>query len=201
MIIDAIVLAGGRSARLGGTPKAALVYAEQTLLEHTIDALASARHVVVVGDISLEPGVPVIRESPAFAGPAAAIAAGVEFLQTMGALGSDFTAVLACDMPRVALVVPTLFDAATGDGAVAVGPDGRPQQLAGVYSTALLREATTLHRDSGDLENLSVRALLATLHPIQIEAAADAIDDVDTWDDAERFGIEVPSHSTHSTKE
>jgi molybdopterin-guanine dinucleotide biosynthesis protein A len=201
MIIDAIVLAGGRSARLGGTPKAALVYSEQTLLERTVGALSDARHVVVVGDIALEPGVPVIRESPAFAGPAAAIAAGVEFLGTMDAVDSDFTAVLACDMPRVVLVVPTLFDEATGDGVIAVGPDGRPQQLAAVYSTALLREATNSHRDSGDLENLSVRALLATLHPIQIEVAADTIDDVDTWDDAERLCIEVPTHSTHSTKE
>jgi molybdopterin-guanine dinucleotide biosynthesis protein A len=173
-------------------PKSGLVYGGQTLLQSTIDAVSEARHIVAVGDAAVGGGsalarVAVVRESPVFAGPAAAIAAGIEALQTMDVIGSDFTAVLACDMPRVANAVPLLFAAATGDGVVALSADGRAQQLVGVYSTALLRAAVAEHRET--LENLSVRALLAALHPQAIAVPDGSTDDVDTWDDARRLGV------------
>ncbi|MCC5783938.1 molybdopterin-guanine dinucleotide biosynthesis protein A, partial [Kocuria sp. CCUG 69068] len=48
-VFHAVVLAGGRSARLGGRPKAGLRRAGRTLLELTLDAVREAAGVVVVG--------------------------------------------------------------------------------------------------------------------------------------------------------
>ncbi|MFD1214070.1 molybdenum cofactor guanylyltransferase, partial [Arthrobacter sp. GCM10027362] len=46
---DAVVLAGGRSSRLGGVPKALLEFEGRTLLRRTLDALSGARRIAVVG--------------------------------------------------------------------------------------------------------------------------------------------------------
>jgi molybdopterin-guanine dinucleotide biosynthesis protein A len=113
---DAIILAGGRSARLGGVPKSRLTYDGATLLERSLRAAGGARRVVVVGPDpgDLPAGTLNCREDPAFAGPAAAIAAGLNALAAEHAGRSDagapapFTLVLACDMPRSAAAVRAL---------------------------------------------------------------------------------------------
>ena len=46
---DTVVVAGGRSSRLGGTPKALLPVAGSTLLTRTVDAVLPLGTVVVVG--------------------------------------------------------------------------------------------------------------------------------------------------------
>ncbi|WP_043436145.1 NTP transferase domain-containing protein, partial [Arthrobacter sp. I3] len=78
MEFDAIILAGGRSSRLGGVPKSGLIYDGATLLERSLRAAGAARRTVVVGPDpgGLPGGVLTCREEPPFAGPAAAIAAG-----------------------------------------------------------------------------------------------------------------------------
>src|ERR1700712_2199423 len=139
MVVVAVVLAGGRSSRLGGAPKASLVYQGRTLLEHTLDAVSDARHIVVVGDPVLvaqaAPGTAepsrrgiVTREQTPFAGPAAAIAVG--FAAAFASLesgsrhdpsdrdGEALVLVLACDMPRVGEVVGALAAAADRLGVV-----------------------------------------------------------------------------------
>ncbi|WP_416351953.1 NTP transferase domain-containing protein [Subtercola sp. RTI3] len=122
MNFDAIVLAGGRSSRLGGVPKSGLMLGGQTLLQRTFEAVPDARRCVVVGDVELplSPRLLVTREHPAFGGPAAAIAAGLDALdavERVDALGSArvlagadaaFVLVLACDMPAIAEAVDVL---------------------------------------------------------------------------------------------
>ena len=81
-LFDAVLLAGGRSSRLGGVPKAGLLVEGTTLLERTCAALSGAGHLVVVGPEAdgarAIPGAPLfVREEPAFAGPAAALVAGL----------------------------------------------------------------------------------------------------------------------------
>ncbi len=49
MDFDAVILAGGRSSRLGGSPKAGLVIGGQTLLERALQAARGALAMVVVG--------------------------------------------------------------------------------------------------------------------------------------------------------
>ena len=142
MEFDAVILAGGRSSRLGGVPKAGLMVDGATLLGWALRAARDARRIVVVGPASgdLPPGVLGCREDPPFSGPAAAIAAGVSALAAQGSAmqGSGtqgreglsggsaadapaaLTLVLACDMPRVAGAVASLLAAA------AEGPGGAP---------------------------------------------------------------------------
>jgi molybdopterin-guanine dinucleotide biosynthesis protein A len=195
VIIDAIVLAGGRATRLGGTSKAAISLDGRSLLEHTLESLSRARRIVVVGDeadiLRAAPGANILiaREYPIFAGPAAAIAAGVSALETDTA--SDFTVVLACDMPAVGGAIDALLAVVQNHttGVVAVSGDGRAQPLVGAYSTPELAKCVARHRDDGDLANLSVRVLLSGLDATLVRVPEGATDDVDTWADADRLGV------------
>ncbi|GGF10823.1 molybdenum cofactor guanylyltransferase [Subtercola lobariae] len=94
MNVDAIVLAGGRSSRLGGVAKAGLVFEGRTLLQRTLDAVPDARRTIVVGDTALRAqlgnaaparSITFVREDPPFAGPAAAVAAGLDALAGLDA--------------------------------------------------------------------------------------------------------------------
>lgn len=112
MLFDAIVLAGGRSSRLGGESKSELEFKGISLLEHTLAAASGARRIVVVGPAGrLPPEILHTRESPAYAGPAAAIAAGLRALDSPRHTVAPTILVLACDMPRVAAAVSALLDA------------------------------------------------------------------------------------------
>jgi molybdopterin-guanine dinucleotide biosynthesis protein A len=194
VLIDAIVLAGGRSRRLNEVPKADLAYGQSTLLEHALAAVSFARATVVVGAATVPiPGILTTREEPAFGGPAAAIAAGLQKLSDSYSEPSDFTFVLACDMPAVASATAALRDALVGtfsDGLIAVDAQQHPQPLAAVYRTASLAAAAAAH--TGNLEGLSVFRLISGLELTTIAVPPGSTDDVDTWDDAARFGISRP---------
>lgn len=203
---DAIILAGGRSSRLGGVDKASLMFDGGTLLARTLAAVEGAGAVVVVGPFSaaeLPEGVRSAREDPPFSGPAAAIAAGVDELAGSAA---EYTAVLACDMPyaRTAmqyLLTATASLARTGKGAAASDADGvmaqdgmaKLQPLAALYKTAALTEAVRQRREGGGVTGMSVFRLVASLQVVPVTVAAPATRDVDTWDDARTFGIDGPA--------
>ena len=216
MEFDAIILAGGRSSRLGGVPKSGLIYDGATLLERSLRAAGAAGRTVVVGPDpgNLPEGVLTCREDPPFAGPAAAIAAGLSALAAGQAGGhqaaapAPFTLVLACDMPRSAKAVRALAAALAespatpaavapgpapepkgGDGVMAVSADGRKQPLAGFYSTAVLQRCVADAAGRGGLENASVFALLARLDVREVRVPRGSTDDVDTWDDASALGV------------
>jgi molybdopterin-guanine dinucleotide biosynthesis protein A len=198
---DAIILAGGRSSRLGGVPKQQLTYDGATLLQRALDAAGGAAAAVVVGPESgaLPAGVLTCREEPPFAGPAAAISAGLAALAAAngaqtGATRAGWTLVLACDMPNVAPAVQSLRDALRhplqpGDGVVAVSTDGHRQPLVGFYSTPALQRAVQELASRGALINGSVSALLASLDVRLVTVPAGSTDDVDTWDDAAALGV------------
>jgi molybdopterin-guanine dinucleotide biosynthesis protein A len=205
MIFDAIVLAGGRASRLDGVSKADLVIEGRTLLSLTLDATAGARQVVVVGTPSVVPaGVLLTREDPAFSGPAAAIAAGLDALldAPMVVSTADFVLVLACDVPNSALAVGELLvrategvngrgvDTAGADGVLAIDADGRRQPLLGLYRAGPLAAAV---KDQGSgIRDLSVRALLAPLDLTELRVPSRSTKDIDTWADAASFGILPP---------
>jgi molybdopterin-guanine dinucleotide biosynthesis protein A len=208
MIVDAVVLAGGRSSRLGTEPKAGLVVEGRTLLARTVDAATVARRTVVVGDepqsqrllpTPLRLSVLHTRETPEFGGPAAGLAAGLVALAAASPTPSEFVLVLACDMPRVATAVPVLLAAAGSarDGAIAVDSAGSTQFLTGVYRTGSLDSAVRLHES--ELTNLSMRALLRELELVPVAVPAGSTDDIDTWSDAARYGI--AARETETTKE
>ena len=187
MTFDAVILAGGRSARLGGIPKAQLVLDGTTLLQRTLNAAQDARQIVVVGDVDaaeVSSTTIVTREDPPFGGPAAAIAAG---LGATTGVAADWVLVLACDMPGVASAVPVLLSGLAADGAVAVDDVGREQYLLALYRRA------ALEKELGALEvpvsGMSVRALIKELDVTAVNVPFGSSADVDTWDDAARLGI------------
>ncbi|WP_457965780.1 NTP transferase domain-containing protein [Arthrobacter sp. D1-29] len=189
---DAVILAGGRSSRLGGRPKQWMTYHGTTLLQRSLDAARGAAGVVVVGpqDGALPGGVLACREDPPFAGPAAAVAAGLAALADVRP-PKPFTLVLACDMPKAGTAVQALRGAVHGgsEGVMAVDQDGRRQPLVGFYSTAALQRSVQDLTSRGALINASVGALLASLDVQLVTVPAGSTDDVDTWDDAAALGV------------
>ncbi|MGO4590978.1 NTP transferase domain-containing protein [Paenarthrobacter sp. 2TAF44] len=195
MEFNAVILAGGRATRLGGVPKPGLMFDGASLLSHALQAARGASAVVVVGpDTSriggvLPDGVLSAREEPAFAGPAAAIAAGLAAFHHNGE-PAPWTLVLACDMPHAARGIEPLWEGLRAhpevEGAMAVSADGRQQPLLGIYSTrALEREVAA----ASGLTNSSVFRLLARLNLLAVTVPDGSTDDVDTWEDAAALGI------------
>ncbi|MFT4288639.1 molybdenum cofactor guanylyltransferase [Nocardioides sp.] len=174
----AIILAGGRGARLGGVDKAGIEVGGRTLLEWALDAVIDAREVVVVGDpVPTQRPVTFTRESPRYGGPAAGLLTGLDALLAP----TPYVAVVAVDMPRLTMsTTRRLTEAAAGhDGAVLVGPDGR-RQLALVLSTERLRQVRPDHEGQ---HNLALWRLLAPLTLVEVAVVGEEHRDVDSWTD------------------
>lgn len=135
----AVVLAGGRAARLGGQAKPQLDVGGRSMLATVLAAVDGASPVVVVGPPQPVPdGVVLVREEPPGGGPVPALAAG------LAAVGdAEVVAVLAADLPFLTPdLVHALRGRLAGDGVLVVDETGRDQLLLGVWRTAALREAT-----------------------------------------------------------
>ncbi|MGY1811821.1 molybdenum cofactor guanylyltransferase [Blastococcus sp. SYSU D00820] len=150
----AVVLAGGRAARLGGQAKPQLEVGGRTMLAVVLAAVADAAQRVVVGPVQpVPPDVVLVREQPPGGGPVAAIRAG------LAAVDADVVAVLAGDLPFLtADVLRQLREALADDGALVVDDTGRDQLLLGVWRTAPLRAAV-----AGAAGPTPVRRVLAPL--------------------------------------
>nr|WP_227464541.1 NTP transferase domain-containing protein [Nocardioides lijunqiniae] len=176
---SAVILAGGRAARLGGVDKASVEIAGRTLLAHALDALIDATEVVVVGEpVPTERPVTFTFESPRYGGPVAALLTGRDALLHRTA----YLAVLAVDMPRLdARTFRRLLTAAAGhgDGAALVDPDGR-RQLALVLNVARLDAVRPGHEEQHDLP---LHRLLSGLDLAEVAAVGEEHRDVDTWAD------------------
>jgi molybdopterin-guanine dinucleotide biosynthesis protein A len=215
MLLDAIILAGGRSSRLSGVPKAQLLWRGETLLQNTVAAAldAGARRVVVVGPDGGPGDGPAdgpadrsgravfTREDPPFAGPAVAIAAGMRALEQKKP-DADAVLVLACDMPGIAAAVVELLaalpavDRSATQGVILLDSSGMRQPLAAIYSRPALADAVAGLRASGTLDGASMRALTSSLELLERAAPPGATRDVDTWSDAAEFGIGRPVEET-----
>lgn len=204
---SALVLAGGRSSRLGGSSKALLSDGSQTLLGAVLAACGQAELRVVVGPegVRLPAGTLLTREDPPFSGPAAAISAGLDCLvRALGfeagrgaeldrlVEGEHWVLVLSCDLPRARAAVPYLLRAAASAPASVTGyravAGQTPQHLLGIYRLGALCEAF-----AGETANASVRRFLEPLAPLDVDVPADVVQDVDTWQDAAASGFYVPT--------
>ncbi|WP_170228433.1 molybdenum cofactor guanylyltransferase [Nesterenkonia populi] len=212
----AILLAGGRGARLGGVDKASLTQHGRTLLKHWIEALSvrGAEEIVVVGPehlkdqvsmlpyASKEPGgggdpyvrerpnVTVVREEPAYGGPAAAVYAGMQALQAQ----TGHVLLLAVDVVDPGPLLNWLLDQAAGSGAEAVVPldwEGRDQFLSSAVPVQALREQM-LGLDAQTVEGGRVRTLLAPIPHRRPVMPAHLGKDVDRPEDARRLGVNLP---------
>lgn len=192
--LDAVVLAGGGSRRLGGVAKAQLVLEGERLVDRVVAAAVGAgARCVVVGPPDLGTSVPTAQESPPGGGPVAGIAAGLAAL-VPGALE---VLVLACDLVDPERVVATLraADLDDVDGACLVEIGGRVQWLAGRYRREAL-DAALVRLESGGHDagaGRSARDLVRslTLRPVPVDATTAA--DIDTWADARAAGARDPA--------
>jgi len=134
----AVVLAGGKAARLGGQAKPQLQVGGRSMLETVLAAVSDAAERVVVGPPQPVPaGVRLVREQPPGGGPVAALRAGLPEVTT------DVVALLAGDLPFLTpALVAELRARLAGDGVLVVDEGGRDQYLLGVWRTAALRSVT-----------------------------------------------------------
>ncbi|GHC87304.1 molybdenum cofactor guanylyltransferase [Nocardiopsis terrae] len=183
--LDAVVLAGGAAARMGGADKPGLAVAGRTLLERVVDAVRDhhpGAHVTVVGPERDRPRARYVREDPPGGGPVPALRAGLPHV------GAPWFALLAADLPYLAPEhLAALGAAAPGhDGAVLVDAAGRAQWLTGVWRTEALRTALA------NYGGRSLYGLLEPLDPARVPLAGDPGDfDVDTPEALERVRAEL----------
>ncbi len=199
----AIVLAGGRAARLGGIDKPALRLDGRSLLERAVDAVPAARRIVVVSHTAPaidDPRIVLVAEKPRWAGPVVALGAG---LTGLGADAASVTVVLAADLLDPAIGVARLLEhvgVASGgdeplDGVVAVDPGGHPQPLLAAYRTRPLLEAVAAVPAADAApgsRGASMRAVLDRLRLDEVMLPWSACADIDTPADAARHGIRLP---------
>ena len=191
-----ILLAGGRGSRLGGTDKPAIALGGTVLIERALAALGAVPTVVVGPERVLSRSVMRTREDPAWAGPAAALAAGVDRLNsTVGVVlkPSDLVAVLATDLPAITAETLARLTAAVVEaaGAVLVDEDGREQLLLGVWRLAALIRAREVRPDwTGE----SVRAFLAPLPRVAVPAVGEEGADIDTPDQLAHWAAGATDH-------
>lgn len=195
----AVLLAGGRASRMGGVDKPGLLVDGVSMRDRAIAAVVSvgASPVVVVGPEPAASGasrdaVRWVREDPPFSGPAAAVVTG---LTAEGADATEWTLLLACDLPHPDIAVARLISGIPAlppesDGACLVDETGRAQWLAGAYRTAALVSAASALPDGG--RDQPVRALLAGLSVELLTDSGAGARDVDTWEDYEQLTKELP---------
>ncbi|HEY2921987.1 MAG TPA: NTP transferase domain-containing protein [Candidatus Binatia bacterium] len=129
--ISAIILAGGRSSRMG-RPKALLPFGEQPLIAHIVRFLKElfADIVIVIAPDQQLPPLPVtlVRDEVAYQGPVSGIYHGLK------AAGSDVSFVGSCDMPFLNLSLVSYLCSQIGDHDVVVPYwEGRFQPLLAIY--------------------------------------------------------------------
>ena len=192
LVFDAVLLAGGRASRVQGADKTGFTSGDATLLDRAVEASAGARTLVVVGlrEGRVPPaGALLTREEPAWSGPVAALAAGLDVVE----VAAPWTLVLACDVPRAPEAVQALLagdgDGERRDGLLAIDSDGRRQPLLGLYRTCALETRLAALRADGPLAGLSLRRLLDGLDLLEVPVPDELCADVDTADDADRLGV------------
>jgi molybdopterin-guanine dinucleotide biosynthesis protein A len=185
---DAVVLAGGRGSRLGGTDKAAIPLRGARLVDRVSSAAkrAGAGRIVVVGPgHTAAPGCIAVREDPPGSGPLAAVAAALP------SIDAAWTMLLPCDLRHPDAVCRALLEAlpeilpsglALGaeplDGMLLRDEHGRRQWLAGLYSSEALRRGALALGD--DLAGRPLRLIFEGARLREVEVSDGLAADIDT---------------------
>lgn len=188
----AVVLAGGRSRRMG-TDKASLSWGDRSLLDHVVDVLtrAVAGPVVVVGAAgiprSVGSSVIAVTDDEPGRGPLQGIATGLAAAHTAGA---PIAFVCSVDLPLMHAAYVRAVLAGLGDAEVALPVlHGHRQPLAAAYATPLGARATGLlaagARRPAELFAVSIVRELTAADLLADEALRAADPDLDAVRDAD----------------
>ena len=134
MKFEAVILAGGKSQRMG-TDKALLTVGGETLLARTVRVLRESGYekISVIGREACLENLTFIPDAHPGAGPLAALATAL-------AQAKDSVLVLPCDLPLLSVAaIDWLAAQEVGEfGVVTTTPDGKHQQLFARYTKRLL---------------------------------------------------------------
>ena len=124
-LVTALILAGGKATRLGGTAKHEIVVEGRSIFERQTALLAPRVQEILVSTAQAMPGYRCVHDVLPDVGPLAGIAAGLRAMKTPWLL------VVAGDMPHLsAPVLDLMLDAANDlDEAVAFRLHGLPEPL------------------------------------------------------------------------
>lgn len=131
--LSAIVLAGGYSSRMG-RPKATLMLAGKTLLQHQTEKLwaLGISEILVSGWEDCPAGTQYVQDDYPHRGPLSGIHAGLCRIRNASAL------VLPVDMPLLpAQTLQELAARSTDKPITLLEQDGNPEPLVGIYAAAL----------------------------------------------------------------
>lgn len=190
--LHGLVLAGGRSVRLG-RDKAAIRFDGRTLLARCVELLqplVEDLRVAVRADQVDEPlrrRFPLLVDARSDIGPAAGVLAAHSFAPRAAWL------VLACDMPQLTSTMLRRLiarrDPVRGATAFRAAADGRPEPLCAIYEPATLGRLQ-VRVDAGGSSGL--RELLVVVNPVLLDApGADALASINTPEDCGRM---LPPH-------
>jgi molybdopterin-guanine dinucleotide biosynthesis protein A len=133
--ITAIILAGGKSSRMG-TDKAFVLFRGKKLIEHAIDIASEVTHsiIVVSRHAGYEmPGVTIVNDILPGCGPLGGLHAG------LSASATDWNLLLGCDMPFITRDFLSFFLAATRESdALVPVHNGMPEPLCALYHKSCL---------------------------------------------------------------
>jgi molybdopterin-guanine dinucleotide biosynthesis protein A len=192
MRLGAIILAGGRSARMGRA-KEALPFAGAPLLARIAAALAPACDPVVVVARDAQQELPPLpasalrtHDEATGRGPLAGLAAGLRRLAAHGFAPADAAFVVACDHPFVDAAFARFVAGQLGDADAAL-PEvgGRVEPLCAVYRLACLPRVDALLA-AGDAGPSALAASAARVPEAALRAfdpGLRALCDVDTTAD------------------
>ena len=164
MRLGAVILAGGRSVRMG-RPKEWLPLGDEPLLVRTCHVVAGCADPVLVVARNqaqqlpkLPPGVELLTDERLDAGPLAGLVQGMRHLaERHGFCAEDAVLMTACDQPFLTTAfLAGLAGHLGGHSLVMPRRDGRLQPLAAVYRFGMLPVATQLlARGSGTPRDLA----------------------------------------------
>jgi len=213
--VRAILLAGGKGTRLGGVQKALLSRGQVTQLRRWLAELEDRGiPAVVVGpqllSAEVSAGTPLVQEQPAFAGPAAGIFAGATATATATATtpadGGEghatpvgWTMLLAVDLTAPGPLLDWLVtQVSTLQHQNAVFPrdlTGRTQYLCAAVPSRWLEQRVS-ELTPAEVQDRSMRWLVKDLEGngqfTQPLIPEDLSADVDTIQDARRWGLQLP---------
>jgi molybdenum cofactor guanylyltransferase len=135
--VSGVILAGGKSRRMGGSPKALLPFGGRPLIEHIAETLQSSLSDCLVvtntPDLYARLGLPMVGDVFPEGGSLGGIYSG------LSAASGDAALCVACDMPFVSASLVAYLAGRAAEGDVVI-PDaaGELQPLHAVYGKACL---------------------------------------------------------------
>lgn len=182
----AVVLAGGRSTRLGGGDKCLLTLDDRPILAHVCSRLRGQAVAIAInanGDPSrfARFALPVIPDSlPGFQGPLAGVLAGMRWAAWMG---QSRVMTVAADTPFLPADLAARLETAAGPGVIATAQSGgRLHPVFALWPVGLADDLADWLRTQADRK---IRTFMArhTIVPESFAAEPDPFFNINTLDD------------------